>query len=178
LVSGSSNLKVGDIVREGDILVYPYIIDNAGNKKSIIAKANIALEVDFNYTISYNEIGEEYVDTGNKFVSKNLSLYKLNFNKTKPCPFKNYRTETKEYYVFNNMFLPLKKTVTVYYEQAKRPVEIPFEKVRDDLINKSKNQVLAMAKGCEILDQTQSVSCYNNIYYVTATAKALVKIGG
>ncbi len=178
LVSGTANVKVGDVIRQGDILVYPYIIDSAENKKSIIAKANITLEVDFNYTISYNEIGEIYVDSGKKFESNNISLYGLNFRKNKKCPYKNYRTEVKNSYVLKNLFLPLKKTTVVYYEQVLTKQKIPFESVKDKLIKQATSEVEKQTKGFTILNKSHSVKFYDGIYYIVATSKALVRIGG
>ncbi len=178
LVSGTANVNVGDVVRQGEILVYPYIIDNAENKKSIIAKANITLEVDFNYTISYNEIGEIYVDSGKKFKSNNISLYGLNFRKSKKCPYKNYRTEVQSFYVLKNLFLPLKKTKVVYYEQILTKQKIPFESVKDKLIKQAIDEVDKQTKGYTILNKSHSVKFYDGIYYIVATSKALVRIGG
>ena len=178
LVSGTANVEVGDVVRQGDILVYPYIIDSAENKKSIIAKANVTLEVDFNYTISYNEIVEIYVDSGKKFESNNISLYGLNFRKNKKCPYKNYRTEVKNSYVLKNLFLPLKKTRVVYYEQVLTKQKIPFESVKDKLIKQATSEVEKQTKGFTILNKSHSVKFYNGTYYIVATAKSLVRIGG
>lgn len=177
LVSGTAAVKVGDVVRVGDVLVYPYIIDNSGEKKSISAQANIVIEVDFSYTIRYNENREIYEDSGRKFVVKNISLGKLNFRKTKPCPYKNYRQKTNESYVLNNMFLPIKKTEIVYYEQVLVSKFIAFEKAKDDLIKEAYEKAVFEAKNFEILDKKHTIVKGDDLYYITATIKAMVYIG-
>ncbi len=177
LVSGTAAVKVGDVVRVGDVLVYPYIIDNSGEKKSIFAQANIVIEVDFSYTISYNENREIYEDSGRKFVVKNISLGKLNFRKTKPCPYKNYQQKTSESYVLNNMFLPIKKTEIVYYEQVLVSKFIAFEEAKDDLIKEAYEKAVFEAKNFEILDKKHTIVKGDDLYYITATIKAMVYIG-
>ncbi len=177
LVSGTSNLKVGDIIRQGDILVLPYIIDNAGKKKSIKPQANIVVEVDFNETIIYNENREILEDTGVCTTSYNVSLFGLKFRKDKPCPYTNYRKETREYFVLNNLFLPVKKVETVYYEQNYVSRFIAFETVKGDLIKKAYENLNGKAKSFEILSKDHNIIKNGNEYYITATCKAVVCIG-
>lgn len=177
LVSGTSNLKVGDVVRQGDILVLPYIIDNSGNKKSIKPQANIVLEVDFNTTISYNEDRKILEDTGNKMVSTNIFLYGLKLKKDKLCLFENYRKEVKETYVLNNLFLPIKKIETMYYEQTYVDKIIPFEEVRDELINQAYDIVINKAKGFEIVGKKHDIIKKDKNYYITTICKAIVYLG-
>ncbi len=178
LISGTAAVKVGDLVRAGDILVYPYIIDNSGQKKSISGKANILLEVDFIETISYNENREIYKDTGNVFKSSNISLFKLNFRKNKACPFKFYRKEVKTYYVLNNNFLPIKKEITTYYEQIPTLQKLPFETCEAQVVDDAYRQVLKKASAYNIIDSRHDIVKVNNIYYITISVKAMVEIGG
>ena len=177
LVSGTTIIKCGDVVREGDILVLPYIIDNAGNKKSIKPSANIVLEVDFSNTISYNENREILEDTGDKIVSTNISLFGLNFRKELPCHYSHYRVETREVYILNNLFLPIKKVEKTYYEQTYVSTFIAFESVKQDLINDAYDNVFAKAKDCEVINKNHSIVKSNDTYYITANCKAVVYIG-
>mgnify|MGYP004643284409 CR=1 FL=1 len=177
LVSGSSNIRVGDVVSVGQILVEPYIMDSAGNRKSINAKANLCLEVDFNYTIEYNENREIYEDTGNTFVYSNYSLWGLNFKKSKTCPYKNYRLEKQEYYVLNSMFLPIKKTRYRYFEQSPKPAYVPFDEVKESVIRDAYLELDNLARGQKIFDKKYNIVKVGNIYYVTASCKAMIKIG-
>ncbi len=178
LISGTPTCKSGDIVREGDILVYPYIIDSSGNKKSIKAQANIVIEVDFNLTIEYNKNREMYEDTGNQYVTVNTSLFGLKFNKDKVCPYKSYRKVIMTSCLFDNLFLPIKKIKTIYYEQAKTTKEIPFEEVSHSIIAEAYSQGQQKLMGHKIIEKNHSVTKVGEIYYVTAMFRAVVGIGG
>lgn len=177
LVSGSSTVRVGDVVKVGQILVEPYVFDSAGNRKNINAKANLCLEVDFNYTIEYNENREIYEDTGSTFVYSNYSLWGLNFKKSKACPYKNYRLEKQEYYVLNSAFLPIKKTRYRYFEQSPKPAYVPFEMAKESTIEEAYFGLENLARGQKIFDKKYNIIKVGNIYYVTASCKAMIKIG-
>lgn len=177
LVSGTSCIKVGDIVETGQTLVEPYIVDSAGNRKNIIAKANLVIEVDFNFTIEYNGYREVLADTGNVAICYNYSLWGLNFRDNNVCKFKNYRLDKKTDFIFDNLFIPLKKTKYVFYEQEKISERVPFEDCKDELITRAYLGLEEVSKGHKLFNKIDSVVSANNIFYITASAKSIVKIG-
>lgn len=177
LVSGSSCVKVGDIVEVGQTLVEPYIVDGSGNRKNIIAKANLVIEVDFNFTIEYNGYREVLVDTGNVSICYNYSLWGLNFRDNNICKFKNYRLDKKTDFIFDNFFIPLKKTKYVFYEQEKILESVPFEDCKDELVKRANIGLEETSKGHKLFNKTDNIVSANNIFYITAAAKSIVKFG-
>ncbi len=176
LISGTTNVKVGQSVKKGQTLIEPFIIDSAGNKKSIKAKANILLEVDFNYKIEYNKNREIYEDTGNTFVSINYSLWGLKFRKDKSSPYTNYRKEETQY--FTNSLLPIKKIKTKYYEQKPKAVIIPFEECKQQVIDEAYDGVYKLAGGNDLTSISHDIVNVGEMVYVIAKAKSMIKLGG
>ena len=77
LKQGTLKVKVGDIVKEGDILVEPYIIDSSGEKRSVKAEAEILAEIWFEARVTHYDSSMKTIKTGNKIVKDNIYFLNL-----------------------------------------------------------------------------------------------------
>src|SRR5699024_8221798 len=75
LIQGTPNVKVGDIVQKGDVLVYPYVADGEGQVMPVLPRAEIKADV----WLSENEVFYEYQikqeRTGRKIECGTITLF-------------------------------------------------------------------------------------------------------
>ena len=179
LIQGTLNCKVGDLVKENDILVYPYIIDSSGNKKSVKAEAEIVAEVWYESRIThYDECVKTY-ETG-KTIEKN-NLYFLNmpiYVDKKDVKFNQY--ETKVSYTYLSSFLiPIKIEKILYIETASKTEKVPFEDVKESLINEVKNQVYQKVENKSVINEYHTIisnSGINVVSYVVVVEESIVNL--
>ena len=179
LIQGTLNCKVGDLVKENDILVYPYIIDSSGNKKSVKAEAEIVAEVWYESRIThYDECVKTY-ETG-KTIEKN-NLYFLDmpiYVDKKDVKFNQY--ETKISYTYLSSFLiPIKIEKILYIETASKTEKVPFEDVKESLINEVKNQVYQKVENKSVINEYHTIISnlgINVVSYVVVVEESIVNL--
>ncbi len=179
LIQGTLNCKVGDLVKENDILVYPYIIDSSGNKKSVKAEAEIVAEVWYESRIThYDECVKTY-ETG-KTIEKN-NLYFLDmpiYVDKKDVKFNQY--ETKVSYTYLSSFLiPIKIEKILYIETASKTEKVPFEDVKESLINEVKNQVYQKVENKSVINEYHTIISnlgINVVSYVVVVEESIVNL--
>lgn len=177
LISGTLNCKVGDTVKKGDILVYPYVYDANNMEKPIIALAQITAYVDVEGRVEYNEYQTTYQKTGKSKTHRALNIFGLKINLTKNHnTYKNYNTKTASYYVFNNNLLPIKITKTTYYQTKPQQTFVEFEKVKQFHIDKSKQLAYESVGKLEVLQENTVISNNENMYYIITYLKTLQSI--
>lgn len=152
LVSGTLTVRVGDIVKKGDILVEPYTIDTSGNIKKVEAKAQIYAQV---YNEGSSQHFEKFIEikrTGktmqqNEITLFGLSIYSFKENKN----FKMFESESKDVELVKNLFLPFKMKKTTFFELEENLIETKFEDVKDDYIDKARVKALEKCKNCDTI---------------------------
>lgn len=178
LISGTLNCKVGDVVKKGDVLVYPYVVDANGEQKPIIALAQINAYVDVVGKVEFNENQVEYVRTGEYKTVRFYSIFGLEFKLSKfSNTYKNYDLVKDEYYVFNNNLLPIKILSYTYYETKGKESVVDFETVKQQQIELSKELAYKnLPKNIEVLDKQTLISQDQNIYYIVTYLKTIQSI--
>lgn len=128
IISGTSNIKNGDIILKGQILASPK------DKKPV--SATFKIRTFYHENLIYSENKTRYVKTGKTKSVNSIELFGFCINSNKQCGFEIYQTESSSRYAFFNLFLPLKVKTSKYYELRKQEELIPFEKVENDLKKK------------------------------------------
>lgn len=180
LISGTLNIKVGDIVRKGDILVEPYVIDTSGNIKKVEAKAEIFAEV-YNEGISNHfESFLKIERTGRTVVKNEVTLFGLSiYNFKEKLNFAIYEVEFEEVSLIKNLFLPFKMKKTVYYELQQTIVESKFEDVKEEYISKAKENALEICEDYDtIIDEFYTLRHLAGVTIVNFCITTLEQIGG
>lgn len=180
LVQGTLNVKVGDIVKKGDILVYPYVIDSEGQQRSVSPKAEIIADVwysseinHYDYQIITERTGKKEIRT--EVLLNNLSIYKNN----NPILFEEYECEEYVTSLTKNLVLPFNEKKTIYYETVTVEKIEPFSEVKEKIIEEARKKTLIFLQENEII-KTESWTlkeaggCHA-IEYVITTSK---NIGG
>ncbi len=154
LIQGTLAVDVGDVVKKGDLLVYPYIIDSQGNKRTIKPQAEIYADV----WIKANETHYDYFikkeRTGKIFQKREVCLNNLVIYSTHgEIPFNDYEMEKTSIFISKNNILPLKKINYCYYEVITKEYVEKFEDVREIIIEKAREKALIFLQKNEIIKE-------------------------
>ena len=140
--NGTANVAVGDIVKEGDILVYGYLEGKYTGIRYVHSQADIEAKVWYSKKEKFYFEQEIQVATGATEEKYTLSInnFKINLYKTL-SKFKNYDTinENKKLMLFSNFYLPIEiiKTTNFEYEkQMKTYTEKELVSIAEDELTK------------------------------------------
>lgn len=154
LVSGTLRVKVGDIVRKGDLLVEPYMLDASGELKKVEAKAEIFAEVYCEGSADHYETYINVSRTGRKIEQNQITLFGLPIYSFKEdLNFQMYESEVEEIDLSKNLFLPFKIQKTTFYELEQHTIVSNFEDVKDEFVEKAKEKALEKCEHYELLKE-------------------------
>lgn len=179
LISGTAKVKVGDFVKEGDILIEPYAIDTSGNVKNVEAKATISAQVyNEGFSQHYDCFWETY-QTGNVFVKDEVRLFGLSlYVSNGQIPFSNYQTKVEEIVLTKNNILPFKLYKTYYFETSQRLVKIDFDDVKDYVIENAKTKALENCDECDkIIEEYHTIKSMAGVTVVRYCVVSMQNIG-
>lgn len=155
LIQGTLAVDVGQIVKKGDVLVYPYIVDSQGEKRSILPKADIFADVWLKGEETFYDYRIVKERTGKKFIRQEVCLNNLVIysNGTEGIPFKEYEMEKTSVFISKNNVLPLKKVNYCYYEVITREIFEEFATARERIIQKAREKALIFLQKNEIIKE-------------------------
>ena len=135
--TGTAQVKIGDIVEEGDKLIGGYMEGKYTGVRYVHAKGQVEAKVWYTKKIKSGftrEISEETGMKENRY-SININNFKINLYKTLPN-FENYDTinENNKIKLFNNFYLPIEINKTTYVEQKKTKITYGKEELKEILI--------------------------------------------
>ncbi len=149
--NGTAQVKVGDMVKPGSLLVGGYIEGKYTGTRYVHSSANIEARVWYTKKEKMNfitEIEEKTTNVENKY-SLNLNNFVINLYKNLP-KFENYDTivSSNKMKLFSNFYLPIELIKTTYYETQKKQVkyteqeatEILTRKIEEELIEEIPNK--------------------------------------
>lgn len=146
---GELKVKVGDIVKAGDILI----------KSNEGADGKIEGKVYFVSTIIYNENKQELRKTGKVYSISNINFCNIFSIKSKNlCPFSNFLVEKCDFYLTENFLIPIKIEKLNFYEVEVFDKVIPFSEVESSVLDDAYNQAfLTVPNKDSITNVTYSV---------------------
>ena len=138
LITGTLNVKIGDYVNEGDILVFPFNLDANYNKISVQPIAEIMAEILIVSKCSINKEEQILVRSGNKYTTYRYKIFNFNlFSRKNKNSFALF-----DLVVYNENIgdiLPFSRDILTYYELIGKTKINNFEEEKPKLIEKSKN---------------------------------------
>lgn len=169
--NGTANVKVGDIVREGDILINGWMEGKYTGIRYVHAKGEIEARVWYTMheTINYNTT--EKRNTGNIETNYGIKFnnFKINFPKG-VSKFKFYDTiETEnKIRIFSNFYLPISivKTTNQEYEEVKKTYSVEeaknlgIQKIEEKLENEIENKENIVNKNINTYENENSIDIY------------------
>lgn len=170
LIQGTAKVKVGDIVKVGDVLVEPYSIDSSGEKVSVQPLADVWCDVFVSASQSVKEKKILEQRTGNKTTSYSLSVFGLEiFSKKSENSFSKFQVEKSEVYV-STLILPIKRKEITVYEVELVEQNINFEQDKQIFIDKSRQiALLNLGKYDIIKDESYTVKKIDDEYTILYT---------
>lgn len=154
LVQGTLAVDVGDIVKKGDVLVYPYIIDSQGEQREVFPKAEIwadiwliGSETHYDYQIITQRTGQS-ISTSDIYL---LGL--LIYSSANKCEYVKYEKEESISYLNKNNILPFKLNKVTYYEIETKEIIEDFSNVKEDIIEKARKKTLIFLQENEIIKE-------------------------
>ena len=141
--TGTAQVKVGDIVEKGDVLIGGFMEGKYTDIRYVHAKGKIEAKVWHTKKIKsglVREITEETGVTENKYSIK-VNNFEINLYKTLPN-FQNYDkiNETNRIRIFQNFYLPIEINKTTYVEQKRIKVTYGKEELKKILIKELEQQ--------------------------------------
>jgi len=159
--TGTLNVKVGDYVNAGDILVLPFNLDDAGNKISVQPKAKITAEM---FIFERCELKKEeivLVETG-----KTIVTYNYKFKNLKLFSGKNKNSFALfDFVVYNenvSTLIPFNREVVVYKELTTSIKINDFENEKQNLKDRSLSLAKSKVKNEEILDEKTEITLFED----------------
>ena len=179
LVSGTMNVKVGDVVRKGDELVLPYIFDSSGQKRSVEAKAEIYAKVYLKEQESFYDMQIITQRTGKSI--NMINLYSLGvkiFSNQKQIElFENYETEKSVKKISLNNILPVYKETITFFETQTIQVKNDFEQKKLEILTNLKQKTLKKVAEYDIIENERqnifSTAGKNTVEYVLEIKKRI-----
>ena len=177
LIQGTPAKNVGDIVKIGDVLVYPYIKKSNGEELSVQPIADIVCDVWQTAVLEVKDIIYKKVRTGNVIKSYNINAFGVSiFEKNNKNTYKNYEKEEKTQYL-TKMLIPIKINFTNYYECQNIKIETNFEQNKQKYIEQTRRMSLLNIQEYDIIkDESYSLTKENDINIVRYTVTISKKI--
>ena len=136
IITGTTNVKVGDFVNVGDVLVLPFNINANGEKVSVQPLAEIKAEMFVVSKAEMNKVETKLVRSGSA-----TTTYNYKFKNKKIFSSKNKNSfalfESVMYNENISDILPLNRDVIVHYELIEQEVINDFDKEKQSLIENS-----------------------------------------
>lgn len=175
VITGTVNVKAGDYVNIGDILVLPYNISSNGDRVSVQPMAEIIGEIYVIGRAEMNRIETTLVRSGN---TKTVYKYKI-FN------FELFTGKNKNSFALFDLvsynenvsgLIPLTRDVYVYHELVSSEVMHDFDTERDALLDESVALAYQDLPVGEILDEEREVRVVGDTMFACTTIKILGNI--
>ncbi len=175
IVTGTNNVKVGDYVQAGDVLVLPFNINSTGEKVSVKPLAEITAEI---FVVNKREMKKTEQVLCRTGKSKKKYEYKFKNKKLFSSKFKN-SFALFEVVVYNENIsdlVPLNRDVLTYFELAPKEIVHDFEKEKENLMSICRREAQANLPAGKVLETNTKTEIVDNTLYAFTTIKILGQI--
>lgn len=178
LVQGTLKVKVGDMVKTGQVLVEPYITDSSNNVRAVKPMAEIEARVWYSFKTEHADSKIECRRTGNTQKVENLLFLGLNLTSTKnECKYASFEVEVKTICISNNNILPIYKQCITYYEMETIVIEEKFEENKEKIFENTKQKALLYLNKYDIIENEHfNVSEVNGNHFIEYVIEVVKRI--
>jgi similar to stage IV sporulation protein len=165
---GTPKVKVGDHVKEGQVLIEGLKTFPDGTTEKVRADGEVYASVSSSHSIEFSPTGVEYVRTGKVKTSVSFEIFDRIVNPLRAIKFDKYETESKEYTLFPIL---IKVIATKVYELKAQVVNYTFTE-RFPLLAQEAEQIARKYADFEIKDVLTQQS--GNIITVTVIGEMII----
>lgn len=175
IITGTTNVKIGDYVHSGDILVLPFNVNSYGEKVSVRPIAEIYAEMFIIGSARVDREETKLIRTGRikreyKYRIFNFSLFRgMNKNSFALFDLVSYNESVSK-------LLPLSRDVYVYHELTATTIHHDFDLEKDELLTKSRENAYIELPIGEILDESSKISIIDDSMFAYTTIRLLGNI--
>lgn len=171
LIQGTLNCKNGDLVKKGDILVYPFIITSDFSKKDVLPKATISADIFLTSNFVLEEQTKLLVKTENFYIEKYLSIGKFKAPiKSTTKIFNNQVEEISIKQFSKNIILPIKLIEKKVYEAKVEIKKNDINILKNKILDKLKNEVYSKKIENQVVNnENYDITYRDGKYYFTYT---------
>lgn len=175
LIQGTLNVKVGDVVQKGDILVYPYIIDADGEKRGVQPRANIEADLWIRQEYCHKDYVVKTQRTGRSYDKTRVLLWNVEiYSYDGGMNFGGWEEEKSVVSLSQNNLLPLFLERTTIYELEEIEINKPFEENKEEILELARQNVLIFLEKNEIIKEEKYFvkgggGCYFIDYIITVS---------
>ena len=179
LVQGTLNKKVGDIIKKGDVLVFPYIVDSSGNQRQVEPKAEMYAKVYITQKANFYDVEMVAKRTGKSITKTDIFAFGLKiFSDHKQCEFDLYQAENTKKTISNGNIFPIILEKTIFYEIQNERVENDFEQKKQQIMDDLKQKTLKNLQECDIIENERQnitrIAGKNELEYVLQIQKRII----
>lgn len=171
LVQGTLNCKKGDLVKKGDILVFPFVITSNFEKIEVQPKATIKGDVYISSSFILEDKEKRLIKTDNFYIEKYISIG--NFKapvKSKTNNFENIIEEITVKEFSKNNILPIKIIERKVYEAKFELLDNNINDLREDILNALKKEVYEKKDENQVVNnENYDITYREGKYYFTYT---------
>lgn len=158
LIQGTLAVEVGDIIQEGQVLVFPYIINLQGERMDVEPRAKIQADLWLIGSESHSSSYYETIRTGRKVVNNEVFFVNLKlYSKNAENPFNEYEIEKNSKKITKGNFLPFTLVETTYYETQTNLIEKQFSEVSDEIISTARSKALQKKEKYDIIKKEKQI---------------------
>ena len=178
--NGTPIVKVGDVVKEGDILIAGWLEGKYTGKQYVHSQGEIEAKVWYTNTqkVYFKEMQKK--ETGNTENKYSIKINNFEINLTKSIPkFEKYDTiETnKKLKIFSNFYLPIEVIEHKYNEYEETTILHSFEEAKQIGIDRATEELKKEIEGKEVLDKQVKVLSEVDYIEIEVTYEVKENIG-
>lgn len=178
LIQGTLKVNVGDMVKKGQVLVEPYILDSSNNSRPVKPIAEIEARVWQTFKSVHKESKIVTRRTGREQIVENILFMNLNLtNFENDCEFSSYEVKIDKICISQNNILPIYKQKIIYYEMETVLVEEKFEENKEKILQETKQKALLYLEECDIIkNEYFNVNLINGEHVVEYVVEIIKRI--
>ncbi len=177
LIQGTLAVGVGDIVKVGDILVYPYSTDSNGDTRSVQPLADVVADVYITSSLTVYDQRIEKSYTGNVIKNYQISFLGLPlYSVENEVSYEHYDVESKEVYISDTL-LPIKIKYDEYHEYTESYIDTNFAENEQIYAMQTREIALLNVKNYDIIkNESYVVRDFDGYHVIEFTITASKKI--
>lgn len=156
--NGTALVNVGDVVKNGEVIVGGWLEGKYTGTRYVHAKAEIQAKVWYSKKekISLNQEIQEPTGRVENHYGIVINNFKINLSKGVP-KFEKYDTisENKKLKIFSNFYFPIELAKTIYQELETKQINYTKEQAKEMLINKLEEELKSEIPNSEKIVNTQ-----------------------